>query len=61
MDTSVWYDAKEVAEFNPDAFDLYWNADYSKFRAVPLRWTDDASYAAYQAGSDREDDLGPDA
>jgi hypothetical protein len=33
-----------------------WNADYTAFRPVPLRWWDDASYARYQSGDDQWED-----
>lgn len=37
--------------------ELVWNDDFTAFRAVALRWWDDASYARYQAGDvdDREE------
>jgi len=47
--TTGWLPASECEKFSPDAYQHVWNEDYSMFRAVPLRWTDDASYAAYQA------------
>ena len=28
--------------------DFHWNKDFTAFKAIPLRWFDDASYAAYQ-------------
>lgn len=35
--------------------DYYWNADQSTYQCRPIRWVDDASYAAYQAGDDMDD------
>ncbi len=40
--------------FNCNRFDFRWNDDFSAFYPVALRWWDDASYAAYQAGDDSE-------
>jgi len=44
-----WLPASEAENFSPDLFQHIWNDDYSMFRALPLRWTDDASYASFQA------------
>lgn len=50
----AWLPAGEASSFDPDRYSFEWTADYAAFRARPLRWFDDASYAAYQAadGSD---------
>ena len=37
------------ALYNPESHDFRWNRDFTAFRAVACRWSDDASYAAYQA------------
>jgi hypothetical protein len=50
-----WLPASEAEKFSPDAYQHVWNDDYSMFRAFPLRWTDDASYAAFQADAGAED------
>lgn len=34
--------------FNPQRTEFRWNADFSAFWPIPLRWWDDASYIAYQ-------------
>lgn len=47
--TSKWFPASRVQEFDPNRFDIRWNQTFTKFRAIPLQWWDDASYAAYQA------------
>jgi hypothetical protein len=38
-----------VDRYDPDQYDFVWSADYSVFRAIKCRWTDEASYAAFQA------------
>jgi hypothetical protein len=40
--------AERIEEFNPDQFDIRWNADYTLAEVTPLAWWDDASYLAYQ-------------
>ena len=55
-ETDEWLPASRAKEFSPDAYDFVWNADYTKFMAFPLRWTDDASYARYQSGADFQSD-----
>jgi hypothetical protein len=52
-DEKGWMPAVYAEQFNPERFDFVWNYDYTLFRALPLRWWDDASYARYQ--SDVED------
>lgn len=47
----------------PQRNEFVWNDNFTAFRIVPLRWWDDASYAAYQArdcyeGEDGEDSYG---
>jgi hypothetical protein len=54
--TATWLPAAQAAEYNPDHFDLRWNADYTAFEPVRLRWTDDASYARRQGDSDAAED-----
>lgn len=44
----LWYPVADLENFNPDRFDFRWNADYTEFCPVRLRWWDDASYAAWQ-------------
>lgn len=34
--------------------DFSWNHDYTAYRALPCRWWDDASYAAYQSDNGDE-------
>jgi len=41
--------ALNVDRYDPDQYDFVWSADYSAFRAIKCRWTDEASYAAFQA------------
>lgn len=38
--------------WNPNRTEFFWNDDFTMFRPVALRWWDDASYVAYQAGDD---------
>lgn len=44
--------SRNVEMYNPRRHDFVWNADFTAFRAVQLRWWDDASYIAYQCGED---------
>lgn len=44
---------------HPDRAEVVWNASFTAFRIVPLRWWDDASYAAYQAVDIGDDDVVP--
>lgn len=34
--------------FSPRTNDFAWNDDFTAFKALPLKWWDDASYIAYQ-------------
>lgn len=43
--------------FNPQRTEYRWNADFSAFYPIPLRWWDDASYIAYQGYCGDEDDM----
>lgn len=43
-----WIPAERIHDYNPDHFDFIWNQDNTAFIPRKLRWTDDASYAAYQ-------------
>lgn len=52
IDTEAWRPAGEAEQWNPDAFQFKWNKDYTSFQLIPLRWTDDASYARYQGDYD---------
>jgi hypothetical protein len=47
-----WKPAYEAKEYNPEHWDLKWNADFTAFIPRKLRWTDDASYARYQGDSE---------
>jgi hypothetical protein len=47
-DTRKWFEEQESKEFNPDRVDFIWNEDFTKFRAIPLKWWNDASYIVYQ-------------
>lgn len=44
-----------AALFDPSRHSFRWIADYAAFEALPLRWHDDASYAAFQS-HDQEDE-----
>ena len=44
-----WMPRSKAKDYNPNRYDFEWNKDYTKFRARPLKWWDDASYARYQA------------
>jgi len=45
--------------FNPERFDFAWNADFSAYRPLRLKWWDDASYIAYQCGDIDDSDDAP--
>jgi len=51
MTNNQWLPADQAERYNPGRYDFVWNDDYTMFRAVPLRWWDDASYARYQSDS----------
>jgi hypothetical protein len=42
--------------FSPRTHDFAWNDTFTAFRPLPLKWWDDASYIAYQAGDNYPDD-----
>jgi hypothetical protein len=49
-DTGVlWHDASEADGFNSINHDFIWNADFTRFRVIQLRWHADSSYRKYQA------------
>lgn len=44
--------SKNYESFDPVRHDFRWSFGYLVFEPVPLRWHDDASYAAHQADDD---------
>lgn len=40
----------------PQRNEFVWNDNFTAFRIAPLRWWDDASYAAYQAADSHWED-----
>jgi hypothetical protein len=44
-----WYPKSMVKQFSPQRNDFHWNANFTKFKPMPLRWWDDSSYARYQS------------
>lgn len=51
-----WHPKSMVEQFSPQRNEFHWNANYTKFKPIPLRWWDDSSYARYQSGDDRDYD-----
>jgi hypothetical protein len=39
---------REHERLNPDRYDFHWDANFTECVAVPLLWTDGASYERYQ-------------
>jgi hypothetical protein len=57
-DIHQWHDASELDGFGPVCNEFIWNANFSKFRVIPLRWWDEPSYLKYQSVDPvREDGL----
>jgi len=49
-DDERWVEASKVGEYDPRRHDFAWNADFTYFIPLPLKWWDDESYIAYQCG-----------
>ena len=56
IENQIWFTAKNCVLFNTEWYDLIWSEDFSKFRAVKLRWIDDSTYAHYQSDCDDMND-----
>jgi hypothetical protein len=54
MNETYEFPADQVERFDPSRFDIFWNADYTRFNAVRLSWWDDRSYADYQGDNTEE-------
>lgn len=54
MGESTWYPASAVENFNVERFDFQWNADFTKFQAVPFTWWGSESCRAFVGAADED-------